>query len=415
MRPDSASVPTHEGRRIGVRIGLLPIAFVAFIGLGLPDGLTGVAWPSIRDSFGLDQSGLGLLLLASAAGYLTSSALAGTLLRRVGVGRLLTLSKAAVVLALCGWVVAPSWAVVLICAPVLGAGGGAIDAALNFFVATRFGPRQLNWLHACYGLGAMLGPLIVTTALTVAGASWRTGIAAVALCLVPLVLLYAATRRIWDTAPPEAAPQRSPGADTASRTMAEAVRHGGVWLQVAAFFVLTGIETTAGQWSFSVMTEQRGIGTAAAGIWVGAFWGAFTAGRVVSGIVVTRIGSVRLTRLAAIVAGCGALLFAADPGPWIAGAGLVLIGVGIAPLFPGLMAETPRRLGLETARHAIGFQVSGAVLGGATVPALAGLLADRFGLAMVPLVLVTVAGLFLCANEILHARLDDRRVAAALP
>jgi fucose permease len=393
-------------------MGLLLTAYLAFIGLGLPDAMTGVAWPSVRETFSRGQGGLGLILTIAAAGYLVSSACSGLLQRMLRLGDLLTLSSLIVVFALLGAATAGSWVVFLACSAALGLGGGAIDAAINLFVAIRFGARQLNWLHAFYGVGAALGPLIVTAAL-VADWGWRWGIAAIAVALAPLILLYAATREAWsvDGGSAPGAPHLVGGASP-SVGLLEILGTRATWLQVAAFFTVTGLEATAGQWSYSLLTEARGFATAAAGAWVGAFWTAFTLARLIAGAVVRRVGGVRLTRLAAIAVIAGAVLFAVAPTPLLGCAGLVLIGLSVAPLFPGLMAETPRRLGAGAANHAIGLQVSGAVLGAATLPALAGLAAGAFGLWTVTLVPIAAGLVVLLLNEALISCLDRPRTDA---
>lgn len=359
----------HDGAA-PARLGLLLTAYLAFVGLGLPDAVTGVAWPSIRGAFDLGQSGLGVILATAGTGYLVSSACSGLVMRVLRLGDLLALSSLTVVLALAGYAATGSWPLFLACAALLGLAGGAIDAALNLFVATRFGPRQLNWLHAFYGLGASLGPLIMTAALA-SGWGWRAGVAAIGAALAPLTLLYAATRGAWG--PGDGRPDAPAPADIAPRvTLAGALARPAVWLQVAAFFTVTGMEATAGLWGYTLLTESRGVGTTAAGLWIAAFWAVFTLGRIAAGVVVDRVGSVRLMRLSALAAVAGSLLFAAAPTPVAGGVGLVLVGLAVAPLFPGLMAETPRRLGDGVAAHAVGLQISGAILGVATIPALAG-------------------------------------------
>lgn len=396
----------HDGAA-PARLGLLLTAYLAFIGLGLPDAVAGVAWPSIRESFGLGQGGLGLIIATAGAGYLLSSACSGLVMRALRLGDLLALSSLTVVLALAGYATTGSWPLFLACAALLGLAGGAIDAALNLFVATRFGPRQLNWLHAFYGLGASLGPLIMTAALA-SGWGWRAGVAAIGAALAPLTLLYAATRGAWGSG--DGRPDVSAPADAASPvTLWGALARPAVWLQAAAFFTVTGMEATAGLWGYTLLTEQRGVGTTAAGLWIGAFWATFTLGRIAAGVVVDRVGSVRLMRLSALAAVAGSLLFAAAPTPVAGGVGLVLVGLAVAPLFPGLMAETPRRLGAGVAAHAVGLQISGAILGVATIPALAGWAAARFGLESVALATLGAGLVFLAINEALVATLDRGR------
>jgi fucose permease len=401
-------MPASSVSAVRSRSRLLFVAYLAFVGLGLPDAITGVAWPSIRETFGVGQDGLGLILSAAAAGYLASSLSAGGLVRRLGIGQLLAASSALVALALTGYAATGSWPVLLVCALALGAGGGAIDAALNLFVATAFGARQLNWLHAFYGVGAALGPLLMTAVLA-AGWSWRWGNAAIACVLAALSLAYFATRRVWSVAPVPGEETGGAAGGAPPLTAWRAVRLPVVRLHVAAFFVLTGLETTAGQWSYTVLTEARGVSPAVAGVCVGGFWTMFTLARVAAGVVVSRFGSVPLSRASAAGVAAGVLLFAFAPSgaPLAGAAGLWLVGFALGPLFPGLMAETPRRLGSGAATHAVGFQVAAAVVGAAAAPALAGALAARgFGLDAVPAVLVAAAVLFLALHERIVAATD---------
>jgi fucose permease len=390
------------GRRRRTR--LLLVAYLAFVGLGLPDAVTGVAWPSIRGTFGVEQDGLGLILSAAATGYLASSLAAGGLVRRLGIGRLLAGSSALVALALAGYATTGSWPAFLFCALALGAGGGAIDAALNLFVATAYGPRQLNWLHAFYGVGAALGPLLMTAVLA-AGWSWRWGNAAIAAVIAALALAYFATRNVWSVAP---GPARDDGGG-APLTAWRAARSPAVWMHVAAFVAIAGMEATAGQWGYTVLTEARGVSSAVAGVCVGGFWSMFTLARVLAGAVVLRLGGVRLARISAGGAVAGALLFAAAPAgaPLLGAAGLWLAGLALGPLFPGLMAETPRRVGSGAAAHAIGFQVAAAVVGAAAVPALAGAMAARLGLEAVAAVLLAGTVVLLALHEGIVAAAGD--------
>lgn len=393
----------------GRRSRLLLVAYLAFVGLGLPDAVTGVAWPSIRGTFGVGQDGLGLILAGAAAGYLASSLAAGELVRRLGVGRLLAASSALVALALAGYATTGLWPVFLLCAVTLGAGGGAIDAALNLFVATHFGARQLNWLHAFYGVGAALGPLLMTAVLA-AGWSWRWGNALIGAVLAALALVYFATRDVWSVAPPVERAEGAAGRD-GPLAAGQTLRAPGVWLHIAAFFVFAGMEGTAGQWSYTVLTEARGVRPAVAGLCVGGFWAAFTLARVLAGAVVARVGSVRLVRLCVhgVLAGAALFAFAPAAAPLLGAAGLWLAGLCLGPLFPGLMAETPRRLGAGAAAHAVGFQVAAAVAGMAAVPAAAGSLAARgLGLEAVPAALLAAAVLFVALHERIIAVADRR-------
>jgi fucose permease len=371
---------------------LVALAYVGFVSLGLPDAVIGVAWPSVRDSFRLPQSALGLVLVASGCGYFLSSFFSGRLVHALGIGLLLAASTALVAAGAFGFALSPIWTAFLACAALHGLGSGAIDAGLNGYAAAHLSAGHMNWLHACYCLGAMLGPLVMTGALT-AGGAYGPGYALIGAVMLPLSLLFAWTRPLWGRAP------AGPGGRGVGTWAA--LRRPAVLLQMTVFFLYTGLEMTVGQWSFTVLTEHRGVGTGAAGVWVSAYWGAIGVGRVVFGFVVDRVGIDRLLRGCLLAAAAGAALIAV-PGPTgCAFAGLVLVGLALAPVFPCLMTRTPQRLGPALAPHAVGFQVGAAMLGAAAVPAGVGAVAGGYGLGAVGPAAVGLAGLLWLLHEVL--------------
>lgn len=371
---------------------LLGLAYLGFVSLGLPDAVLGVAWPSVREVFALPQSGLGLILIAFAAGFFVSSTLAGRLLQRLGVGKLLAVSTGLVTLALLGYVLAPTWPLFLAGAVLLGLGSGAIDAGLNAYAAGHFTARHMNWLHAAYGLGAAMGPFIMTGALA-AGLAWRGGYLAIATILLLMSALFFATRGSWRG---DVRLGSFQGGVTAGSVLGRPL----VWLQVTIFFVYTGVELTAGQWTFALLSEARGLPTASAGFWAGLFWASLFAGRVLLGFVADRVGPDRLARLGTLGALVGSLALALAPVP-IGLAGLLLLGFSLAPIYPMLMSRTPDRLGAEQALHAVGFQVSAAMLGGLVFPSLGGLLADGFDLEATAMLIAAAAGALWLLHEVL--------------
>src|SRR5262245_11177425 len=215
---------------------LLALAYTGFVSLGLPDGLLGVAWPSIRAQFGLELDALGPLLVATTAGYVLASFASGRVLAHMNVGALLAASCAATAAALTGYALAPAWAVLVGFGLLAGLGAGAIDAGLNTYVATNHGARTLNWLHACYGIGATSGPALMTAVLT-AERPWQQGYAIVAGFQIALAIAFAATRSLWPRAP---GAHVEHGAGSASARAA--LRLPAAWLGMAAFFVYVGLE-----------------------------------------------------------------------------------------------------------------------------------------------------------------------------
>jgi fucose permease len=388
------------------RMLLLAVAYLGFISLGLPDTLIGVAWPSVRETFHLQQGAIALIFFGSGLSYFLSSFFTGRLLRSLGIGTLLAGSSALVAISGTGYGVAPIWALFAACSLLHGLGSGAIDAGLNHYVAHRFPARHMNWLHACYSLGATFGPVIMTAAIT-QRSTWRGGYLLVALLLLALTLLFAATRRQWEGQDSHAAEDSDAG-DARAATMGDALRHPLVWLQTAIFFLYTGLEVTAGQWSFTLMTESRGIAGETAGVWVTAYWGSIGLGRVLFGFIVERIGTDRLIRAGLLLALAGAALFAFDLSPAVSGIALALAGLGLAPIYPCLMTQTPFRLGKPLAAHAIGFQVSAAMLGAAALPSLAGFLAQKTSLESVAFAAAAMAVSLYALHEFLLRRAPVR-------
>lgn len=370
------------------RASLLLLAYLAFVSLGLPDGLLGVGWPTMRADFGVPTEAVGAVLTAGTAGYLTSSVLAGFSLARLGVGRLLAVSTLLAGLALTGYALAPGLALVVGCALLLGLGSGAVDSGLNAYAAGAFGPRHMTWLHAFFGLGVALGPLIMTGAIG-AGLSWRWGYALVAAGQLVLAAAFALTVTAWrDRSPTIGRPAR-PAAVPLRRTL----RLPAVWLGALGFAVYTAIEIGAGLWAFLLLTEGRGLGAAAAGICVSGYWASLFVGRVVQGVTAERLGSDRVLRASLVGLVVGATLVAI-PGPaWSAVVGLAVIGFAAAPVFPLLTLTTVDRVGDAHADRTIGVQIAAAGLGGALVPTAIGILLGRTSVeALGPaLVVLTVA------------------------
>ncbi|MFN8380138.1 MAG: MFS transporter [Anaerolineae bacterium] len=366
------------------------VSYAAFIGLGLQAGLLGLAWTSIQREFNQPLEAVGVLLFASTAGYLTSSFVSGPLAHRLGYARLFIAGAVLFVLGVFGFALAPQWELVALAAIVAGLGSGSIDGGLNAYSAVHFSARVVNWMHACFGIGITVAPLMLTALLTVA--SWRAGYALVAVYLVFVLGLFLWSRRTWGW-PPEHAPE--PG-EAHRRGALDALRSPLVWISILIFVLYAGVEVTPGQWTFSLFTEARGINPTAAGFWVSFYWASFTIGRLVFGFVGNRwpVKTVLRGTMVGLIA--GALLYWLDPFNGLGGIiGLGVMGFSQAPMFPFLVLNTPLVMGSERASHSIGFQVAGAGLGVAVIPSLAGVLAANVGLAVIgPFVFVVAIMLF---------------------
>ncbi|MCG8347803.1 MAG: MFS transporter [Chloroflexales bacterium] len=392
---------------------LIIIAYIAFVSLGLPDGLLGVAWPSIRTTFTQPLSNLGLLMIALSVGFLTSSFNSGYIVSRLGVGRLLLASSVLVTISLFGYALSPAWWILVSLTALLGMGGGMIDAGINAYAAAHFNPRNVNWLHACYGLGAMLGPLVMTAMLT-SGQSWRWGYALVGIVLMSMTFCFIWTRTLWEDGAPSESTDAQPKAPVAPASIGATLKHPLAWASIALFFIYTGLEVTAGQWAYALFTEGRGISPGTAGIWVSIYWGSLTLGRIAFGVAVERFTPRTILRTSMLAVLVGALLLWLNITPLLSFLGLALIGFMLAPIFPLLIAQTPARLGAAHAANAIGFQIAAANLGVSCLPALAGVLAGAIGLEVIgPFMLATGLLLLLLHEVVLRMEtLQPRSVPA---
>jgi len=376
---------------------LIVLAYTGFVSLGLPDAVIGVAWPSVRDRFGLQQGTVGVLFIATSTSYFISSFFAGRLTNRLGIGVLLAASTGLVASAMFSFALAPAWLLFLGAGLMHGLGSGAIDAGLNGYAAHSLSARHMNWLHACYCLGAMLGPFLMTAVLG-GGRPYQVGYAVVGSVLGTLSLLFLMTRSKWGTA--KSSEDHPHGAVSSW----SALSNLNVLFSMAVFFLNTGLEATFSQWTYTVLTESRSVAPAVAGVAVGLFWGFLGLGRVVFGLVAERIGIDRLLRFSLTGAALGAVVFALPLGVGGAYFGLALGGFGLAPVFPCLMTRTPQRLGTQLSAHAVGFQVGAAMIGAAAVPGAIGLIAQTFGLSVVPAAIIGIAVADLLCHEFLVRR-----------
>ena len=375
------------------RLGLVALAYIAFIALGMPDGLLGVGWPSIRASFSIPIDALGMLLATSVTGYMTSSFLSGPLMSRLGVGRLLAISCALTFIGLVGYTLAPAWWVMVLLGVITGLGAGAIDAGLNTYVAANFGEGMMQWLHACYGIGITFGPVIMTLALTTRY-SWRLGYQVVGGFQILLALCFTATLAMWSKEHKHSETEEPKRLTDYKTPMRETLRQPAVWLSVTLFFLYVGVEMTLGNWTYSLLTESRGLDPVLAGLLAGSFWAMFTIGRIVAGLFAKRVGINFLVLGGVTGAIIGALLLLWNPFSAASILAILILGLSIAPIFPALMSGTSKRVGEHYAANTIGMQMAATGLGAVLIPSLTGIFARRYSLEVIPIcLLVTFAGL----------------------
>jgi fucose permease len=376
------------------KIGLVILAYVAFIALGMPDGLLGVAWPSIRTGFSIPLDAIGMLLTAAMAGYMTSSFLSGPVVTRIGVGRVLAASCVVTGVALFGYTIVPEWWMMVLLGVAAGLGAGAIDAGLNTYVAAHFSEGLMQWLHASWGIGITLGPIIMTMGLT-AWNSWYVGYRVVGGFQLALAACFVLTLAMWNQRGEFVGSEEPKRLTDYNTPMGETLRQPQVWLSISLFFMYVGAETALGTWVYTLLTESRGIAPTVAGFWAGSYWATFTVGRVLAGLFARHAGVDLLVTGGLAGALLGAVLLVWNPSEAVNLLAVALIGFSIAPIFPAMMSGTSQRVGAHFAANTIGMQMAATGLGIAVIPSLMGVFARQISLEIIPICLLIVyTGLF---------------------
>lgn len=373
----------------------LAMIYSAFVSLGLPDSMLGAAWPEMVAGFAVPVESAGTAAMVTSLCTVISSLFTNRLVARFGTGRNTLFSVMLTAAALTGIALAPSFLWLCVLAVPLGLGAGAVDAALNNFVALHYAARHMSWLHCCWGLGATLGPVILSVFLG-GHNGWRFGYGAVAALQWCLVLALAATLRLWGRYEP-----RQPGEPGQARagtqlSLISTARQTGVWAAMLSYFCYCAVENTTLLWGASYFVSARGFSTVAAAQAASVFVLGITVGRFLCGFASARLSSSALILGGGALAALGAAgmaLLPASLGP----AALCVVGLGFAPAYPCMMHETPRRFGATRSQGVISLQMAAAYVGNVCMPPLFGLLAAQVGMWLLPVFLLCgVAGYAAC-------------------
>lgn len=401
---------------------LLVIIYIAFISLGLPDGLLGVAWPIVYTEFGVPIGAAGLVAMVGSAGTIVSSLLSGRVLSRYGTGAVTAVSVLMTAVALLGFALAPGFIWLVLLAVPLGLGAGSVDAGLNDFVAKNYEARHMNWLHSFWGIGAMTGPLIISQFIQ-RGGSWRGGYWTIATIQFVLVVALVAAIPVWEKVAATRRTEQKPGAVAPAseqphvagqRGLFSPLRIEGVAPVLIVFLFYCGAEATMGLWGSSFLTRVKGIDVATAATWISLYFGAITLGRLISGFISMRVSTRGLIRAGQAAMLAGALLLLLPLPNSAALAGIMLFGLGCAPIFPGMLHETPMRFGNQDAQNIMGFQMATAYTGTLLLPPLFGAIASATSFMLMPLFLIAYALLMLAGYQAANRLLARKHTRLAL-
>ncbi len=359
---------------------LLALIYLAFISLGLPDPLLGAGWPAMHVEFGVSVSSMGIVSMIISGGTILSSLFSDALTRRLGTGTVTVVSVFLTVAALFGFSFCTRFWMLLLFAVPYGLGAGAIDAALNSFVALHYKARHMSWLHCFWGVGTIVGPLLMGYALT--GGGWSSGYRLVGYVQLAIALLLLCTLPVWKVAGrPQPSGEKPVG-------LLAAVRERGVPFLLLAFFAYCAAEATAMNWASTYFAEVEGLGAERAASFGALFFVGITAGRFLFGFFTDKLGDARTIVLGSIFLLCGiAVLLLPIPSYLAAVAAFLVIGFGCAPIYPCFIHAAPQLFGKENAGAVIGAQMASAYFGSTFVPPLFGVIGAALGFSVLPVYL----------------------------
>ena len=389
---------------------LLLIIYLAFISLGLPDSLLGSAWPVMHGELGVPLSWSGILFMTISAGTVISSLNSDRLIRRLGTGRVMVISVAMTCAALFGFSMSRSFAWLWLWALPYGLGAGSVDAALNNYVALHYASRHMSWLHCMWGVGASVGPVIMGAVLA-AGRGWNAGYRVIGILQIALTAVLAFSLPLWKRQ--ESVSAEKDGKETAGETrpmrLAQIVRLPGAKEVMLCFFCYCAVEQTVGLWASSFLVNARGVDPVRAAGFASLFFLGVTAGRAASGFITFFLNDSQMVRLGEVLVAAGILCILLPAGNTLTCAGLVVVGLGCAPVYPSLIHDTPAHFGAERSQAMVGVQMASAYVGTTVMPPAFGWLSARTSIRLFPFWLILILAVMILMHERLCRKTDRER------
>ena len=375
---------------------LLAIIYLSFISLGLPDSLLGSAWPAMYPQLGVPVSYSGIVFMIISVGTIISSLQSDRLTRRLGTGKVTAFSVAMTAAALLGFSVRHEFWQLCLWAVPYGLGAGSVDASLNNYVALHYESRHMSWLHCMWGVGAAAGPYIMGRVIT-GGGTWNGGYRCIALIQIALTAVLLLSLPLWKGRPQ--AENAAGAADAKSLSVREAVKISGVKNVLICFFCYCALEQTTGLWASSYLTLYKGVPAETAASYASMFFIGITVGRALNGFAAMKLNDVQMVRMGELIIACGVVVMLLPLGAGVSLAGLVIIGLGCAPVYPCLIHATPEHFGADRSQAVIGIQMACAYVGTSLMPPLFGLIAGHITVALLPVYLLVLLALMSVMHE----------------
>ena len=368
---------------------LLAIIYISFVSLGLPDSLLGSAWPVIYPEFHVPVSYSGVIFMIISLGTVCSSLQSDRLTKKFGAGKVTAVSVAMTAAALLGFSCSHSFFALCLWAIPYGLGAGAVDAALNNYVALHFASRHMSWLHCMWGVGASVGPYIMSAAI-LRTSLWNMGYRIIGIMQIILSLIIFISLPLWKKHSQDSSAEGENVEPAKPSPLREVVRFKGAKEIMVAFFCYCALEQTVSLWASSYLVLERGISETAATGFASLFFLGITFGRGVNGFLTMRFSDTRLIHMGQIIVGIGILLMVLPIGNISALAGFVAIGVGCAPIYPCIIHSTPIHFGKERSQALVGVQMASAYIGTSVMPPIFGVIAGRVSIALLPVYLFAI-------------------------
>lgn len=378
---------------------LLVIIYLAFISLGLPDALLGAAWPSMYPQFDVPVSYAGIISMIIALGTVVSSLQSDRLTQKLGTGKVTALSVLMTAMALFGFATSHSFGMLCLWAIPYGLGAGSVDASLNNYVALHYESRHMSWLHCMWGIGASAGPYIMGYALT-AGWGWNSGYHIIAVLQIVLTAILLCSLPLWKQRPAEVL-QDGKVQPAKALSIREVLQLAGAREILVCFFCYCALEQTTGLWASSYLTLHKGVSADTAATFASMFYLGITVGRALSGFLTMKLNDVQMIRLGEVIIGIGVLVMLLPFGQSLSLAGLILIGLGCAPVYPCVIHSTPAHFGADKSQAIIGIQMACAYVGTCLMPPVFGLIANHITVALLPVYLLIILVLMVIMHELL--------------
>lgn len=385
---------------------LLAIIYIAFISLGLPDSLLGSAWPVMHEGLGVPVSYAGAVTMIIAGGTIVSSLSSDRLTRKLGTGLVTAVSVLMTALALFGFSISGEFWMLCLWAIPYGLGAGAVDAALNNYVALHYASRHMSWLHCFWGVGASISPYIMSFALA-GGYGWSSGYRYVSIIQIVLSVCLFASLPLWKQSHTQKTEEK---VEARVLSFGQMLKIPGVVSVLILFFGYCALEQTTGLWASSYLVDYRNVSAETAAQFASLFFLGVTFGRFLCGFVADRLGDRTLIRVGILTAAVGVVLVLLPVQANLpALAGLIIIGFGCAPIYPSIIHATPFNFGKENSQAIIGVQMASAYVGATFMPPLFGVVASYVGIWLYPLYLMVFAVLMLILSESLNRTIDRNK------